>query len=492
MTARDELTLVLDIGKSHAKLLLIDAAGAVVERHGRANGSVTSPLGYPALDLRGLTQWVAETLTGSAAARRCTHAIAGTHGAAFVGLADDGPAWDPIDYEYDGFAQEHAAYQAERDDFAATLAPDLPAGLNAARQLRWMQRTHPDAWARTRCLLPYPQYWAWWLSGVAASEVSSLGCHTQLWRPVEQRYSDICRSHGWADLFAPLRPAWHALGRVRADFAGKSGLSETGVVHVGVHDSNACLARHLHAGQAITLVSTGTWIVVMATGAAPARLDPSRDMLANVSVRGELVPTARFMGGRELLALCAGAAPEQASLDGLAELLRRDVQALPSFAGQGGLFAGRDGVVLERGEKIDARAALGPVQRASLAALYCAQVTAYLIEKLGAPAPVVIEGPFADNPVYRHALAALLSPGRVRVSSDPVEGTARGAWLLAHWTDPFRAQVLEQVDDGHLRAALQPHHRRWLDLLGIGGRADEGAVERDADAPTGSSPGRRS
>ena len=465
MTASDDLTLVLDIGKSHAKLLMIDAAGAVAEQYGRANASVTSPLGYPALDIAGLTRWVIDTLAGSSATRRCTHAIASTHGAAFIALADDGLAWDPLDYEYDGYGALHEAYQSERDDFAHTLAPDLPAGLNAARQLHWMQRTHPAAWARTRCLLPYPQYWAGWLSGVAASEVSSLGCHTQLWRPNEQSFSELARRHGWADLFAPLRPAWQALGPVRASVAHQTGLSESCLVRVGVHDSNACLARHLHAGAAMTLVSTGTWIVVMATAQSTTPLDPARDMLANVSVRGGLVPTARFMGGRELMALCADASPELASLPALAGLLERQVHALPSFAGQGGPFAGQQGVVLERGLTIDTASALSEPERATLGALYCAQVTAYLIDKLAAPAPVVIEGPFADNPVYRHALAALLPPGSVCVSADPVEGTARGAWRLAHWGQPFHAHPLEPVDVAGPRLALQRHHQRWLKSL---------------------------
>src|SRR5258706_12835881 len=138
MAGHDALTLVLDIGKSHAKLLMIDAAGAVVEQHGRANRSVMSSLGYPALDIAGLTQWIVDTLQGSSATRRCGRAIASTHGAAFVALDDDGLAWDPIDYEFDADAGLHAAYTSERDAFAATLAPDLPAGLNAARQLYWM------------------------------------------------------------------------------------------------------------------------------------------------------------------------------------------------------------------------------------------------------------------------------------------------------------------------------------------------------------------
>ena len=481
----DKLTLVLDIGKSHAKLLMFDAAGAVVEQHGRANRSVTASLGYTALGVAGLAQWMTEVLFGSRLTPHCTSAIASTHGAAFVALGDDDHlAWDPIDYEFDdGNAVLRNAYQSERDEFAATLAPDLPAGLNAARQLHWMQHTHPDAWARTRCLLPYPQYWGWWLSGVAASEVSSLGCHTQLWRPREQRFSDIAMRHGWANLFAPLAPAWQALGPVRSERSRATGLPPACCVHVGAHDSNACLARMLHGGERVTLVSTGTWIVVMAPGASASVLDPQRDMLANVSVRGELVPTARFMGGRELEALCAGASPTLASAAGLAELLRDDVHALPSFAPQGGPFAGSVGAVLRRGTPIDA-SALSPVQRASLAALYCAQLTAHLLDRLDAPLPAVVEGPFAENDIYLQVLASLLPPDSVQVSTDPVEGTARGSWLLSHW-DRSAAMLPgpKPIARGVL-PGLHQHHRRWLDLLQqLDPTHAAAAIKRDAVRP---------
>jgi sugar (pentulose or hexulose) kinase len=211
VVVNDELTLVIDIGKSHAKLLMVDAQGAVVERHGRANASVPSPLGYPALDVQGLEDWMAQTLRSSVHTAHCGRVITSTHGAALVALGNEGLAWDPVDYEYEGLAKHPRlaqAFEAAADSFAHTLSPDLPAGLNAARQLFLVQHLHPEAWRRTSCLLPYAQYWAWRLSGVAASEVSSLGCHTHLWRPQEGVFSALAQDQGWATLFAPLRSAW--------------------------------------------------------------------------------------------------------------------------------------------------------------------------------------------------------------------------------------------------------------------------------------------
>ena len=60
-------------------------------------------------------------------------------------------------------------------------------------------------------ILPLAQYWAWRLSGVKATEVTSLGAHTHLWRPAERRYSELARRHGWAARFPPMRHAWDTL-----------------------------------------------------------------------------------------------------------------------------------------------------------------------------------------------------------------------------------------------------------------------------------------
>ena len=63
-------------------------------------------------------------------------------------------------------------------------------------------------------------------------------------------------------------------------------------------------------------------------------------MLANVDVRGEPVPTARFMGGREF-AVLAGETPAEAGEADVAGVVASGALALPAFSDQGGPFAGR-------------------------------------------------------------------------------------------------------------------------------------------------------
>jgi len=481
MAASDELTLVIDIGKSNAKLLMMDAAGTVVERHSRPNASVPSPLGYPALDVHGLASWMQTTLCTSVNTRRCGHVIASTHGAALVALADGGLAWEPLDYEFDVRNDADAALTAppsSQDSFRETLSPDLPAGLNAARQLLWLQGKHPAAWNNTRLLLPYPQYWAWLLSGVACSEVSSLGCHTHLWNPQRSAFSGLAKAEGWATLFARLRSAWEVLGPVRAQVSEAWGLPPSCQVHAGVHDSNACLARYLeHRPLALpqphklTLVSSGTWTVLMAPGASPDALVAEKDMLGNVDVTGRLIPTARFMGGREFEAILGGAQPHAASLACLQQLIDSHTYAFPAFSHQGGPFSGTRGYVERQGARLDAAsvACMADAQRATLATIYCAQVTAWLISYLWSDQPtgshkVIIEGPLAHNLIYLQVLQSVLPNSTCYASTDELEGTARGAWMLTRWGKDQTQDELKRVCTNQM-AGMREYHDHWLESV---------------------------
>jgi sugar (pentulose or hexulose) kinase len=459
------LVLVVDVGKTRSKLVVLDRGGAVLAQADRANPLVDGG-DYAALDSAGIARWIEASLADLGALRaRLAHAVVSAHGAAFAAIDGDALALPIPDYEFTGFDERSPDWATQVGDFDDTLSPDLPRGLNGATQLDWLERHRGSDFARG-VLVPYAQYWAWWLSGVAASEVSALGCHTHLWSPLRGDWSLLAQRRGWQRRFAPLRRAWEVLGPVRPALAQRLGLPAELRVHTGVHDSNACLARYLRSHPRMTLVTTGTWIVVMAPGAPPRKLDATQDLLGNVSVRNERVPTGRFMGGRELQHLCVGADPALANVATLAALIARGVMALPGFETQGGPFRTRTGCVVDAEGALVELATLEPAERATLATTYAAQVTVWLIERLGGTAPVIVEGPFAHNPMYTRVLAALLPREPVHVSSDGLEGTARGAWMLSHWTEPGIDEPMTTVVAPVAIDGLAALHARWLARCG--------------------------
>jgi len=233
-----------------------------------------------------------------------------------------------------------------------------------------------------------------------------------------------------------------------------------------VHDSNACLARYLSNAQDLMVVSSGTWTVLMAPDASTATLRAERDMLCNVNVLGQATPTARFMGGREFAAILDGAPPDLGTLDDIASLLHSQTLALPSFAPQGGPFMHRTGQIVRAGETIPL-SMLRPGERSALAALYCAQLTAWLVLQLrptATHARVVVEGPLAHNPLYLGLLQGLLPDHHCQASTDAMEGTARGAWMLSRWTSSPAATSLHAAPR-YVLPGLPAYQALWLQAL---------------------------
>ena len=411
---------VLDVGKTNVKLVLVDAAaGREVWSRSQPN-RVLAHGPYPQADVEAIAAFL---LDGLAAIARDVDALSiTTHGATGALLAGEGLALPVLDYEHDGPDGAAPAYDAVRPAFAETCSPRLPGGLNLGAQLFWQARAFPEAFAQARAFVTYPQYWAWRLTGVAATEPTSLGCHTDLWAPAQARVSSLAERAGWSGLLAPVRSAFDILGPLRPDLAARIGLRRPLTVACGLHDSNASLLPHLGQGtEPMTVVSTGTWVVCFAVGGSLARLDPARDTLANVDAYRRPVPSARFMGGREFDRVTGGAvaAPDDAALDAV---LAGGVMALPAFAPGSGPFPDRVGRWT-----VDP-ATLSPAARTAAASLYVALMTDTCLDLLDARGPTVVEGPFAANGLFCEALAVLT--GRPVGASAGGTGTGVGAAAL--------------------------------------------------------------
>ncbi len=418
--ARQPAVAVIDVGKTRIRLAAIDREGVVLDSASAASRSAGG-----ALDADAAWSWFCSELPPLAARFDLSAIVPTTHGAAaaIVGDGDDGigPPLFPIrDYEALPPADIDADYDALRPRFAETFSPRLPAGLNLGRQLYWAQRAEGSAWRSARAVLAYPQYWSWRLTGRMASEVTALGCHTDLWAPLEKRLSSLVDAQGWRGLFPLRRPAWESLGRLRPAL----NLPAECCVLNGIHDSNAAYLRYL-AGVTgpFTLLSTGTWMVCFNSAGRIDALDPARDTLANVDVFGRPIACSRFMGGREYAAVAGAAGLVVApTLDDVKAVLARRLFALPSFSTSGGPYPGRAGTCT--GEPATAREA------AALAALYTALMARESILLTGPVSNLYIDGAFAANDAFTGALAALLPEVEVHVALG-TDGTAIGASLLA-------------------------------------------------------------
>ena len=399
----DQAIAVVDIGKTRSKLSLWAADGTPLRQFDRLNAiGARTPR---QLDLEGIAGWLKQALAQASQLAEITAIVPVGHGAAGVLMAGE-TAICALDYEVGPPREIVKAYDRLRDPFEATLSPRLDGGLNLGAQLYWLEQLYPHAWPQSARLLLWPQYWAWWLSGEWACEVTSLGCHTDLWRPREGRFSDLAVSRGWAERLGPLRRAGEVLGPVRPALADELGLPGDCGVYCGLHDSNAALhaARGFPelVGGPFTVVSTGTWFICLsAGGAGPAAYDPAKDMLANVDVAGHPTPTARFMGGRDFEAWMGGALGPASD-----PALLTEAAALTDWSRAPGAL------------------------RATRAALELARRTDRALRLVAAEGPILIEGRFASDEAFVFALARL-RPGQAVYRGTSHDGVALGALRLA-------------------------------------------------------------
>jgi sugar (pentulose or hexulose) kinase len=460
----ERATVVLDVGKTLTKLSLWAPDGGLIAHCDRPNERVETG-SYVGLDAAGIAEFLAQSLTNFARLADVGDIIPVGHGAAAAILDENALVLPPLDYEHPIPAPIRHAYDEQRDAFGLTGSPALPDGLNLGAQLFFLESLQPDLFKGKRRIVPWAQYWSWLLCGIASSEVTSLGCHTDLWRPLARVPSELAVKRGWSDHFAPLHDAGSVVGTLRSDWARNTGLSPNVRVHCGLHDSNAALvaARALPeiAAQEATILSTGTWFIAMRTpghGIRPTMtgLDERRDCLVNVDVSGNPVPSARFMGGREIELLTGldtrriDVLPDQpALLASVPQVLATNAMVLPTLTPGCGPFPhGRGRWISMPNDEMQRRAAV---------ALYAALVADVALDLIGARERLLIEGRFSESQVFVRALATLRPETRVYVCH-PRSDVAFGALYL---TNSGRRTPSALITVPPLTADLSEYRQRW-------------------------------
>jgi len=454
--------IVLDVGKTLAKLSLFARDGHMLDRVTRPNAASSG-----ALDTAATADWVIASLARWAG-QPVEFIVPVSHGASVAGVRHGKLAFPVPDYEAELPPTMLAEYRATRDPFAVTGSPALPAGLNVGAQLHRLAADCGPAFAEAT-LIPGAQYWAWLLTGVATSEVTSLGCHTDLWCPASGQFSPMAKARGWAAQFAPLVHAGDVVGTLKPDLAALTGLARQVKVLAGLHDSNAALlaARGFAtiADNDATVLSTGTWFIAMRTPGLMAQavdltaLPEARDCLVNVDVSGRPVPSARFMGGREIESLIqidtrrVDITPDQPHLLAAVEhVVATGAMVLPTLAPGNGPFPAGEG-----------RWHNCPVDwysRRAAACLYAALVADASLDLIGAKDRLLVEGRFAEAQVFVRALAAL-RPGTRVYTANVHNDVSFGALRLI---DPALAPEGGLTEISPLATDLTAYRQAWRAL----------------------------
>ncbi len=408
---------VLDIGKTNVKLVLVDMITFREIKALSMPNVVLEDGPYRHFDTEAIWRFLLASLKEYQRFYDVEAITVTAHGSCAALVDAEGNLALPVlDYEDKKPGELAFYYDRLRPDLAVSGSPRLEGGLNLGAQIFWQWKTFPEEWAKVAAILTWPQYWAFRLCGVMASEVASLGAHSDLWEPLNRRFSTLVVKMGWQKLLPPIKFASSRLGAVTEQVVGETGLKPVTGVWCGIHDSNASLLPHvLNRERPVTVVSTGTWVIMMALGGAQMVPDQALETLWNVDALGDPVPSIRFMGGREYSVLMEG---RQA---GCSESELTRVVTAP--------------IRVERGAEIGQfqwstdPASLSDGECFSAVSLFLARECARRMDWIGARGPIIVEGPFAGNALFLDALA-LLTKRALRTSAGNATGTSVGAALL--------------------------------------------------------------
>jgi len=248
---------VFDIGKTNKKILLLDEDYQIRWEHSVKLDEITDEDGFPCEDIHALTAWVKDTFNQLIAMPefeiRAVNFSA--YGASFVHINNDDVPFLPLynylkPYPQDLQKHFYESYGGESKVAIETASPIL-GHLNSGMLLYRLKQELPDQFNSIKYSLHLPQYLSFILSGKSRSEITSIGCHTNLWNFQVGYYHNWIYKENINKILAPI-----------GDGDCLACIKDNVQIGLGLHDSSAALIPYLvNFNDPFVLISTGTWCI---------------------------------------------------------------------------------------------------------------------------------------------------------------------------------------------------------------------------------------
>jgi sugar (pentulose or hexulose) kinase len=289
---------IFDIGKTNKKLLLFDEQYQLVHESSKQLEEIKDEDGFACEDVHALTKWIKNSFEALLADERFVVKAVNfsAYGASFVYLDEALKVCLPL-YNYlkpfDPQLQKqfYDTYGGESLVAKQTASPVL-GNLNSGMQLYRLKYEQPETFSHIAAALHLPQYISYILTGKTFTDITSIGCHTNLWDFNIHQYHSWVKQEGVDKKFAPLLPCDSVAGYV----------NETIPAGAGLHDSSSALIPYLAAFQEpFILLSTGTWCISLnAFNNEPlSEEELHQDSLCYLTYQGKSVKASRLFAGYE-------------------------------------------------------------------------------------------------------------------------------------------------------------------------------------------------
>lgn len=297
---KEPVIAVFDVGKTNKKLFLFDRRYKIVYEKSARFLETTDEDGDPCENLDSLKSSLFDSL--DEVFRKAAFDVKAinfsTYGASFVYLDEQGRVLTPL-YNYlkpypQDIRQEFYARYGGEERFASETASPVLGSLNVGMQLYRIKKERPALFKEIKTALHLPQYMSYLITNKLCSDITSIGCHTNLWGFERNDYHRWVKEEGVLDKLAPI---------VRSDSVFESQLFDVKLdIGVGLHDSSAALIPYLVSfAKPFVLISTGTWCISLNPFNA-SKLTESElksDCLSYMQYQGTPVKASRLFAGHE-------------------------------------------------------------------------------------------------------------------------------------------------------------------------------------------------
>lgn len=423
-----KITLVFDIGKTHIKAILFNQKGEIEIEYNELNKyfAVKNKLNIIVVDK--IYKRIVYLLKKISKNYIINKIIFTTHASIAVLNKNekDFSHFPVIDYENifeKNFEKSYLKYQ--KCNFDETLTPNFNDGLVLSKTIYYYLQKK-DNFPLIKSILFYPQYFAWRLSGIKSTDLTYLGCHSDLWSFKKNNFSTFVYKNKLKRKIPTIRNSWSKLGFIKKELVNPTKINSECKIYSGVHDSSACyfLYQKLYQKK-FTLISTGTWIVIFNQTMKTKYLDEKKEIFSKLNVFGQKVPVIRFMGGREFSTILKNFKIKNPlnKID-IKYYLKHNIYPIPSFA-NGGPNKNKKGKIINK------KLLKSKDDLYILASLYVALFTDYCLDLVDSKNTLIIDGGFVENKFFLYFLSIFRNKQLILVNKDS-NGTAKGAFLLCN------------------------------------------------------------
>jgi len=291
---------IFDIGKTNKKLFLFDEQYKILFEESEKFEEIKDEDGFPCEDLQALTKWVWEKFwqITSHSDYNVRAVNFSAYGASLVHLNDLYKPLTPLYNYLKPYPEKlkkkfYNTYGGESVIAKETASPVL-GSLNSGMQLYRLKYEQPEIFAQLKYSLHLPQYLSFVVSSRKASDITSVGCHTQLWDFRKNKYHRWVYAEALRTKFPPI---------YRGDkIVHLPNDTRNVAIGIGLHDSSSALIPYLKLfNEPFVLLSTGTWSISLNPFNYSTLTDYElhNDCLCYLNYQGKPVKASRLFAGYE-------------------------------------------------------------------------------------------------------------------------------------------------------------------------------------------------